>query len=759
MIRYACPKCDTNLKSADETAGSKTACPRCGERFDVPAAEQKSAERKERNGDSKTGPIRKPAAAGKKTSAKGRKDRDEGGSKTPVLVFVGIGVAAFAVVAVVGVLLLTKKPATQQVASNSAPATTPVVPVVSSTAQTGQTTQTDTKANPPGDAEKKPPAEGGQPPNQKPVIATPTTPAAEGAPPEGGRGHEIYEKLLKSTVFVVIDMGSHGNALASGSLIDRKNKLILTNYHVVMDNPEARIYVFFPEYENGQLMRRKDYYTRKLQLGQGGIPCTALTGVEHSQRDLALMHLEGEIPPEVQPIKLARESVKPGDTVRSMGNAGASDACWVYSEGQVRQVYHPPVHMVGGGGGFFFIDAQIVETQSPTNPGDSGGPMVNDRGELVAVTHAGLNPLAANLMTHFIDVSEVKFLCNYYYKKNDLTKGYEEATSLGPSRDLSGSIKALDGPDTQGRREAAEQLGSAGEAAKKAVPKLVKHLKDMDEGTRKSCAQALELIGGLSASELPTVVQALKDGDMEVRKACAGALARMGAEAEDAAKPLSDLLADSEPAVRKAAAAALAKIGSSAKVAVPSLVKALKEDQSSEVRIEAARALGKMGSEAIPVVRDLADVMTHDTRNDVCSAVLIALTGLQGDAKEALGAIIKMLDAKNTLVRYHAIQACASMKDDARAAAPKLAEILKYQELREPARQALVAIGKPAIKYLIDSLKSPRWEVREAACRALGELGLDAKSALPYLLQVVQRDPDPRAKRAAAQAVEKVQGK
>ena len=38
MIRYSCPKCDTSLKSADDKAGTKTTCPRCGEKLEVPAA-------------------------------------------------------------------------------------------------------------------------------------------------------------------------------------------------------------------------------------------------------------------------------------------------------------------------------------------------------------------------------------------------------------------------------------------------------------------------------------------------------------------------------------------------------------------------------------------------------------------------------------------------------------------------------------------------------------------------------------------------
>ena len=52
------------------------------------------------------------------------------------------------------------------------------------------------------------------------------------------------------------------------------------------------------------------------------------------------------------------------------------------------------------------FESMVVETTSPLNPGDSGGPVVNDRGELVAVTEGG-SSAAMNTISILIDVSEV----------------------------------------------------------------------------------------------------------------------------------------------------------------------------------------------------------------------------------------------------------------------------------------------------------------------------------------------------------------
>src|SRR5207249_1567090 len=146
---------------------------------------------------------------------------------------------------------------------------------------------------------------------------------------------KIYQKTLKSTVWVVVPVGKDGNKLkvksGTGSLIDANRRLILTNYHVV-EGSDKEVFVLFPTYEKG----------------------------------------------------------KPG---------------------AVRQVYRKQFSTSGKDGkDSFKVDARVVETQSPVNSGDSGGPVVNDQGELVAVVQGHAPDAQARLVSYFIDVSEVKAL-------------------------------------------------------------------------------------------------------------------------------------------------------------------------------------------------------------------------------------------------------------------------------------------------------------------------------------------------------------
>ena len=73
---------------------------------------------------------------------------------------------------------------------------------------------------------------------------------------------------MPSVVWVHSTRG-RGLATGSGSLIDRGRRLVLTNYHVVEDNPRAN--VFFPAFRDGQPVSEKKYYLdRASRLGIPG---------------------------------------------------------------------------------------------------------------------------------------------------------------------------------------------------------------------------------------------------------------------------------------------------------------------------------------------------------------------------------------------------------------------------------------------------------------------------------------------------------
>ncbi len=214
-------------------------------------------------------------------------------------------------------------------------------------------------------------------------------------------GAQLYSKVVRSTVWIH-SKHDQGMATGSGSLIDRRRLLVLTNYHVVGENDHAT--VVFPGYREGKLVAERGDYNRQL-------PKIEIKGrviARDKQHDLALIQIESA-PDGTPALPMAENSPSPGQTVHSIGNPGGSGALWVYTPGKVRQVYHKRWKAKLDNQVAEF-DGTVVETDSPTNPGDSGGPLVDDHGELVGVTQGGA--LNANLMSTFIDVSEVKRFLN-----------------------------------------------------------------------------------------------------------------------------------------------------------------------------------------------------------------------------------------------------------------------------------------------------------------------------------------------------------
>ena len=132
-----------------------------------------------------------------------------------------------------------------------------------------------------------------------------------------------------------------------------------------------------------------------------GVGIEAACAARRSCALSALLELSS-LPDDINQIALAENSVTPGEVVQTVGNPGSSGALWVYSSGTVRAVYHGEYRTTGG----YRIDARVVETQIPTNSGDSGGPVVNSLGQLVAINQS--HTTDARLINHCIDVTEIK---------------------------------------------------------------------------------------------------------------------------------------------------------------------------------------------------------------------------------------------------------------------------------------------------------------------------------------------------------------
>jgi tetratricopeptide (TPR) repeat protein len=215
-------------------------------------------------------------------------------------------------------------------------------------------------------------------------------PKPEGVAPRPFSPKEIYHNLLPSTCLVIwqkqagsgIDRG-----WGTGWVVDARRRLIVTNHHVVDGFDVVR--VGFPIMKDGRIVNDE-----RVDLITG-------TVIDRSkQRDLALILL-ATLQAGAPALRLATENPEPGERVFTIGAMAQGDEkLWDFASGSVRQVSRQ--HLSNGHA------ASVVETDMPLNHGNSGGPVVNDRGVVVAVVE-GHRP-EGQLVTLCVAVDEVRAL-------------------------------------------------------------------------------------------------------------------------------------------------------------------------------------------------------------------------------------------------------------------------------------------------------------------------------------------------------------
>ena len=206
-------------------------------------------------------------------------------------------------------------------------------------------------------------------------------------------GVENYRNVLDSTTWV-LSKNSDGTSSGTGVLVDKDRKLVITNAHVVGDSRNAVI--FFRDIKDETPVVEKAHYLKMVKkLGVRG----RVVAVDR-KRDLALIQL-GRVPAFAKEIEMAEKSTSPGAELDSIGNPGASEALWVYTSGTVRAVYKKQFRTGAGE-----HDFRVVETQSPLNTGDSGGPVVDADGKLIGIVQAIAKKGA--LFSYCVDISEVR---------------------------------------------------------------------------------------------------------------------------------------------------------------------------------------------------------------------------------------------------------------------------------------------------------------------------------------------------------------
>ena len=215
---------------------------------------------------------------------------------------------------------------------------------------------------------------------------------------------------------------------------------------------------------------------------------------------------------------------------------------------------------------------------------------------------------------------------------------------------------------------------------------------------------------------------------------------------------LTEALDHSDAEQRSAAVDQLGDLGARARSAIPALIKAL-DHADDELRWRAARALG-----AISVTHDAAPALTarlSDPHPLVRAHAAYAL-GKIGKSDEAIvAALAAAIGDEDAAVRRAAAGALRALPADPDVVRPIMVKMLENAEPRAivHAVEALAEGGKERVPVLIEALKHP--EARYWVCLILSEIGPDAETAVPALIEVLA-DELPEVRMEASLALGKI---
>ena len=179
-----------------------------------------------------------------------------------------------------------------------------------------------------------------------------------------GTAQNIYKNNVKSVVWIG---NEKENGMGTGSIINNKGEII-TNWHVVGNAKKLHIWLMPDDPEK---------MDERLLMYEPSFIGTVIN--QNKRKDLALVKVEG-LPKDIKVIRFGKTgSVPVGSTVYAIGHP--SGEAWTFSSGMVTQIrpnykwdYENSSHK-----------ANVIQHEVPTNPGNSGGPLLDENGLMVGV--------------------------------------------------------------------------------------------------------------------------------------------------------------------------------------------------------------------------------------------------------------------------------------------------------------------------------------------------------------------------------------
>lgn len=281
---------------------------------------------------------------------------------------------------------------------------------------------------------------------------------------------------------------------------------------------------------------------------------------------------------------------------------------------------------------------------------------------------------------------------------------------------------ALAPPSSQLRSEAASAIGLLGAAAaKEGIPALAGALNDKSEEVRQTAVWAL---GELGPAGVPGLLSVLKNVDPEIRLQPAEVLGTMGPTAAEAVPALTDALKEDFP-LHGQALLALARIEAASPDSRDRLLQLLKDPRyPSSARARAAE-IWRQRSLPVDPILPLCDAILAEKDPAVCHGIILIIDRANPPSKAAVPFLCRAAKSSNRYVSIPAIEALGRLR----------------------------GLAADAVDTLRGALSDPVEYTRCCAAHALGQIGPEARAALPELAELLDEDPSPTARTVSMRAI------
>jgi HEAT repeat protein len=226
----------------------------------------------------------------------------------------------------------------------------------------------------------------------------------------------------------------------------------------------------------------------------------------------------------------------------------------------------------------------------------------------------------------------------------------------------------------------------------KSVGSWVEALKNQDASARSEAVESLLGICTSLTAVLPALTDVLKGGDAVTRAQTAVALGEFGSRAISIVSVLRSalrkaVLTAGDAEERSAASEALVQIGPQARSVLPVLVDNM-NDELPTIRSTSANSLGEMGPSAREAIPCLTSVALNDKVPRVRVEAAVAIWRIDRRSNRVVPVLIDALREADEVVRWIAADCLGDIGADARDALPALREALNL-----PYRARLIHIG------------------------------------------------------------------